>query len=261
MTADRRPTILVADDRPHFGCMLNYAHEEGSELRYVVVNSGKRALDVLRQGQAVDLLVVDLLLDGDRGLELLHEVRALATRPPLPAIVLYPFLLGPDERATLLSCRVAAVLPRTVELARLEYEIYQYLHPEAKEKRRTPRVTSSVAVLVEHGAVAFTTTAFDLSESGMFVRTVEGEQAEPGDEVKLTLWLPGDDDLIRLRARVAWRSAQAERSLACRPRGFGVAYLDAGAEATESLRRYVRRRFLIDEPPPRRPRDPALRAP
>ncbi len=86
-TPSPAPRLLLADDEPHIRRILATLLEASS---YVVdaVEDGSTALERLRGEGAYDLVLLDLLMPGADGLEVLQEVRSLGHRRHLPVIVL-----------------------------------------------------------------------------------------------------------------------------------------------------------------------------
>jgi two-component system OmpR family response regulator len=86
-TADSPDHILIVDDDAEIRSLLGtYLTRNG--LKVSAVGDGKamwRALDVGQGGQAVDLIVLDLMLPGDDGLTLCRDLRA---RSEIPVIML-----------------------------------------------------------------------------------------------------------------------------------------------------------------------------
>jgi len=79
-----RATILVVDDDPLIATSTAYLLEDlGHEV--VEVGSGAAALEVLKNGKRVDLILTDYSMPRMTGLELAHAARAL--RPDLPVIL------------------------------------------------------------------------------------------------------------------------------------------------------------------------------
>jgi CheY-like chemotaxis protein len=82
--ADAPAVILVVDDDPLIATSTTYLLEDlGHEV--VGAGSGEAALDVLKNGQRVDLMLTDYAMPRMTGLELAIAARAL--RPDLPVIL------------------------------------------------------------------------------------------------------------------------------------------------------------------------------
>lgn len=92
-------TILVVEDDKHINeVVTEYMKESG----YVALSSldGSEALDILTQNQSIDLFILDIMLPGVNGLELLNTIRGSEYHKEKPVIMLTA--LG-DEATQLLS--------------------------------------------------------------------------------------------------------------------------------------------------------------
>lgn len=83
-TSDGR--ILVVDDEPHIRRVLEaMLGKEGFEVQSV--SDGEEGLRVLAEG-GVDLVILDLLMPGTHGLEVLAKIRTDPARSRTPVIIL-----------------------------------------------------------------------------------------------------------------------------------------------------------------------------
>lgn len=92
-------TILVVEDDKHINeVVTEYMKESG----YIVISSadGNAALDILEQNQGINLFILDIMLPGVSGLELLGAIRGSEHHREKPVVMLTA--LG-DESTQLLS--------------------------------------------------------------------------------------------------------------------------------------------------------------
>ena len=90
MTADAPPAarrVLVADDEPHIGRIIQMKLEQGP-YEVTLVDDGRAALEALRGPDAIDLVLLDIMMPHATGLEVLAEARRLAHRRDTPVIIL-----------------------------------------------------------------------------------------------------------------------------------------------------------------------------
>ena len=86
--ADARPRrVLVADDEPHIGRIIQLKLEQGP-FEVTLASDGREALEVLEDGLAVDLVVLDLMMPRLSGLDVLERLRADERFRDVPCIVL-----------------------------------------------------------------------------------------------------------------------------------------------------------------------------
>ncbi len=86
-TATRLCHVLVADDEPHIGRIIKMKLEQGP-FKVSIAYDGQEALDFLNTGEAVDLVLLDLMMPKLSGLDVLKEVRAQERFKSLPCIIL-----------------------------------------------------------------------------------------------------------------------------------------------------------------------------
>lgn len=101
--------LLVAEDEPHIRRILATLLE-ASGFRVTVVVDGTEAMARLEADDPFDLVLLDLLMPGMTGLEVLEAMRALPHREGLPVIILTAkgqdvdrekaFALGADDFIT-----------------------------------------------------------------------------------------------------------------------------------------------------------------
>lgn len=79
--------VLVADDEPHIGRIIQMKLEQGP-FRVTLVHDGREALAALDQGEPVDLVLLDLMMPHMSGLDVLGRLRADARFRDLPCMIL-----------------------------------------------------------------------------------------------------------------------------------------------------------------------------
>ena len=79
--------VLVVDDEPHIGRIIKTRLEQGP-FEVTLAESGPAALDALASTPAVQLLILDLMLPGMSGIEVLRVVRQDPRWAALPCLIL-----------------------------------------------------------------------------------------------------------------------------------------------------------------------------
>jgi DNA-binding response OmpR family regulator len=91
MSADAAPDalrrVLVADDEPHIGRIIQMKLEQGP-YEVTLVSDGGEALDRLRGPEVIDLVLLDIMMPRATGLEVLAETRRMDHRRETPIIIL-----------------------------------------------------------------------------------------------------------------------------------------------------------------------------
>ena len=86
-TSPRGGRLLVADDEPHIRRILTTLLEM-SEYTVDAVSDGTAALELLAGAVHYDLILLDIMMPGATGLEVLDRLRALPTRAGTPVMIL-----------------------------------------------------------------------------------------------------------------------------------------------------------------------------
>lgn len=79
--------VLVADDEPHIGRIIQLKLEQGP-YQVTLVADGREALDVLTSHEPIDVVLLDIMMPYVSGLEVLAEARAMEHRRETPVIIL-----------------------------------------------------------------------------------------------------------------------------------------------------------------------------
>ena len=87
--------VLVADDEPHIGRIIQTKLEQGP-FRVTLVNDGPGVLAALEEYPDVALVLLDVMMPGLTGLEVLARIRGDARWARLPCVILTA--AGHDEQ-------------------------------------------------------------------------------------------------------------------------------------------------------------------
>jgi CheY-like chemotaxis protein len=99
-TPSRRGRILVADDEPHIRRVLSsLLTQEGFDV--AESTDGGEALGRIESGEHFDFLLLDLMMPGATGLEVLARIRAHPTQGKTPVIMLTAKGQETDRQAAL----------------------------------------------------------------------------------------------------------------------------------------------------------------
>ena len=79
--------VLVADDEAHIGRIIKIKMEQGP-FRVSLAFDGQEAVDILEQDEAVDAVVLDLMMPRLSGLDVLERIRSTDRFKEIPCIIL-----------------------------------------------------------------------------------------------------------------------------------------------------------------------------
>lgn len=79
--------ILVADDEPHIGRIIKMKLEQGP-FHVSLAEDGEQALEQIRAAPDLAVVVLDLMMPGIGGMDVLEKLRAEEGTKDLPTIVL-----------------------------------------------------------------------------------------------------------------------------------------------------------------------------
>ncbi len=79
--------MLVVDDEPHIGLILRTRLEQGP-FEVLLAEDGTEALALLARGPTVALVILDLMLPGMSGTDVLSAIRANAAWSDIPCLIL-----------------------------------------------------------------------------------------------------------------------------------------------------------------------------
>jgi two-component system alkaline phosphatase synthesis response regulator PhoP len=85
--ATRLCHILVADDEPHIGRIIKMKLEQGP-FKVSLAYDGEEALELINNGEHLDLALLDLMMPKLSGLDVLRKVREQERFKSLPLIIL-----------------------------------------------------------------------------------------------------------------------------------------------------------------------------
>jgi DNA-binding response OmpR family regulator len=86
-TMGKRARILVAEDEPHIRRVLATLLQS-HEFEVVEASDGDQALDLLASPAPFDFAVMDIMMPGRTGIQVLKEISGLDHRADLPVLIL-----------------------------------------------------------------------------------------------------------------------------------------------------------------------------
>lgn len=199
----------------------------------------RTAEEALRLARTTPFTLV--LFDGDISeAELQPAITLLKRDPSLKDLPLVVFMTN-DNAATnesLLSEGCAAVLTKPIDMAIL-YGVLQRL---SGQPRATPRIPVRMRVEIEEGTPEKELSGTNLSEGGMYLRTIA--PLSEGTVIHVKFTLPHDTEAIQLAAEVV-RTLPLAVQLETDP-GMGLRFIDAPEDVLVRIRNYVQWEMIGD---------------
>jgi DNA-binding response OmpR family regulator len=228
-------TILVAEDDAAYGeALSDLLRREGHAVDHVL--DGQDAIDVLRRmGERIDLVLCDLLLPRRTGFDVVKEINDLGLGVPVLAMTgVYDNV---REVHSLRSLGVAGYLHKSAPFEHLLFRVNNLIFPCRDNQRGDYRVAVAVPAQFRLGGRVCYGTTYNLSVSGLYVRTPETPL--PGQTVELALALPTARQMVGLRAEVMHSASPREVKGTAYPAGFGARFLEPSPLARAAIRNFV----------------------
>jgi uncharacterized protein (TIGR02266 family) len=232
--SEKKPVLIVcrsAAGQLYLGVLLN-------RIWYSPVLA-KTAKEGIRLAQQTAFSLI--LLDGDISeLELQPAVTLLRTDPAVKTAPIVMFMTNdnPELSRSLLSQGCAAILTKPLDLSM----VYGVLARLSKQPRTTPRVPARMRVEIEEGIPEKFLACVNISEGGLYLRTIEPPPSGTILHIKFTL--PHDTAEIKLAVEVV-RTLSLGVQFDAEP-GMGLQFLDIPDDTLRRIRNFVQWEMMGD---------------
>lgn len=237
MTSSAGPgkTVLIADDTP-FVRERFMAALEGAGHRATFARSAAELLARVRADlEDIDLLLVDLKLPHQSGVELIRAVRKL-DGGRLPILVFSGTVSSAEEVRDLAALGVSGYINEYSAAQHILPSLAPHLFPDNFNRRGSPRLVLGIPIAYRAGGTIAAALTLNINRGGMAIRTTS--PLERDTEVKLRFRLPGSKKDIDLDARVCWSDAKA---------GMGLAFTRVDAVDQSAIDDFVDAHFADDK--------------
>jgi uncharacterized protein (TIGR02266 family) len=206
--------VLLADDVTLF-LELEKTFLKRADIDILVAHNGLQALEMAREHRP-QLVFLDLYMPG-------------------VAVVMVTAAGTPGEKDRCLAAGCDEIINKPINRSEFVQAANRYLQVETRrETRFATRVEILYGPTPQRQLTGFT---LNLSMGGIYVET--GQLLEVNENITLVFSLPGQERIIRCRARVAWINVADQPKKPALPSGFGVQFNDIPLGDLHAIREYL----------------------
>ena len=229
---------MVADDtkfwREKISTILSH-----SGLEVLEAESGEEAIRLCSDpARPVDLLVLDLVMPGTDGFEVVRQLRARKLTADLPIVAITSVFKPEQFPHGCQALGLDTIVEKAASSNQLLFIFNKYLNRDRAPQRPAPRIASFLPGFLRAGkGPEVRCVITNLSCSGAFVGTMRPLQL--GSELCLLFSLPEDVPICAF-ARVVWVNDGDRATETGYSRGMGVVFKDLEAAVRRALAAYVK---------------------
>lgn len=238
-------TVLIAEDDAFFRAVLGHLLER-SGYQTVYCETGLDALRTLLMGKVrPDLCVVDLVMPGIGGLELVRKLRDQPQFKDLPILVMSAVARSPGMGEALRRVGVGDVVDKNAinleaVLTRINAELFKGKEVDTSARAQFYRVCEFRREGDEEWLTGF---VYNLSETGISIRTLT--PAGEGAWVDVRFPLDPGGPRWTTRTQVAWASEFDSANRGAFPYGMGLKFVDVDEKTRVWIRKYIREALAL----------------
>ncbi len=227
--------VLLAEDDVVYGeAVAALLRSAGHDVRHVT--DGNEAVRLLQaDGRAFGLILTDLLLPGRTGFDIAREANALGLEAPILAMTgLYDNL---REIHALRSLGASGWIHKSAPFEHLLFRVNALLWPASQNDRLSTRIAVALPVQYRHAGRVHYGTTYNVSTTGVYVRTPEPLAA--GEIIELALSLPTAREMVTTSAEIVHVATTAEVRGTAYPAGFGARFLQPSPHVTAAVSYFI----------------------
>jgi uncharacterized protein (TIGR02266 family) len=194
-------TVIVADDTAFVRDRFRTALENAGHKAIAVKSAAELLARVRADLDAIDLLVLDLRLPHQPGVDLVRAVRKL-DEGRLPILVFSGTIASAGEVRDLAALGVAGYVNEYSAVQHILPSLAPHLFPDNFNRRSSPRVVLGIPIQYRFGNTIAAALTLNLSHGGIAIRTTS--PLDVASKIKVRFRMPGSKRDIDAEGRVAW---------------------------------------------------------
>ncbi len=194
-------TIIVADDTAFVRDRFRAAVESAGHKAIAVKSAAELLARIKADLQQIDLIVLDLRLPHQPGVELVRAIRRL-DEGKLPVLIFSGTIASADEVRELAALGVAGYVNEYSAVQHILPSLAPHLFPDNFNRRSSPRVVLGIPIQYRFGNTIAAALTLNLSHGGIAIRSTS--PLEQGSKIKVRFRMPGGKRDIDAEGRVAW---------------------------------------------------------
>jgi uncharacterized protein (TIGR02266 family) len=194
-------TVVIADDTAFVRDRFRTAVENAGHKAITVKSAAELLARVHADLAHVDLIVLDLRLPHNPGVDLVRSIRKL-DEGRLPILIFSGTIANADEVRELAALGVAGYVNEYSAVQHILPSLAPHLFPDNFNRRGSPRVVLGIPIQYRFGNTIAAALTLNLSHGGISIRTTS--PLEGGAQIRVRFRMPGSKKDIDAEGRVAW---------------------------------------------------------
>ncbi|MBM3772124.1 MAG: response regulator [Acidimicrobiia bacterium] len=194
-------TVIIADDTAFVRDRFRAALENAGHKAVVVRSAAELLARVRADLSHLDLIVLDLRLPHQPGVELVRSLRKL-DGGKLPVLIFSGTIASAEEVRELAALGVAGYVNEYSAVQHILPSLAPRLFPDNFNRRASPRVVLGIPIQYRFGNTIAAALTLNLSHGGMAIRTTS--PLDSGSVIKVRFRLPGSRRDVDAEGKVAW---------------------------------------------------------
>lgn len=194
-------TVIIADDTAFVRDRFRAALENAGHKAVAVKSAAELLARVRADLKHIDLIVLDLRLPHQPGVELMRSLRKL-DEGKVPVLVFSGTIASAEEVRELAALGVAGYVNEYSAVQHILPSLAPHLFPDNFNRRASPRVVLGIPIQYRFGNTIAAALTLNLSHGGIAIRTTS--PLDSGSVIKVRFRLPGSKLDVDAEGKVAW---------------------------------------------------------